>query len=497
MSLALSCALFTDSAIVTAFRPSLRSGVDLKLARDAVFSKRAQGNRILTNNLARDEVVENHQKLLLKARNIEARATNNTVALQDYYPEGADVAYLASIGIGTPAVDNLLQIDTGSGDTWTTYSKIVTSGQTGYDPSQSSTANITQYMFNDTYGTGDAEGQVVGDVYSLGSFNIKSYFGVITQPDTANENSPLAGIIPFGTSQLSSIGVPTPFEYLMSNNLVSESYFSLYLARGRDSNPTSNLVSGSQLCLGCIVSLPSGISTSGSLAYVPVTQLIWWTVAMDGISYNGKVVASTNVGSAVIDSGTSFLYVPTSAAQAFATAIGATLQDGGYMTIPVGSISGSTSIGLSFGGTVYNINPEDLVVQYADKSKTTYILAIMAQDMPDQNGNPSATIGDTFLKNVISVFSYSNNGAPAVGFQQISSSSNSSISVASGSVTGLPGATHTTVATSQHLGGATTTNAFGSSTASSKSGALEAANVSLRKVISAVAAIGLVVTIIA
>ena len=58
------------------------------------------------------------------------------------YPEGADVAYLASIGIGTPAVDNLLQIDSerlitrhfvpdtlaaGSGDTWTTYSKIVTS----------------------------------------------------------------------------------------------------------------------------------------------------------------------------------------------------------------------------------------------------------------------------------------------------------------------------------------------------------------------------------
>jgi hypothetical protein len=51
-------------------------------------------------------------------------------------------------------------------------------------------------------------------------------------------------------------------------------------------------------------------------------------------------------------------------------------------------------------------------------------------------------LGDSFLKNVLTVYSYSTNGKPAVGLQQLSSSSNLSsvaTTAAGGSTTRVPG----------------------------------------------------------
>lgn len=52
----------------------------------------------------------------------------------------------------------------------------------------------------------------------------------------------------------------------------------------------------------------------------------------------------------------------------------------------------------------------------AQGSTTQCVLGILGVDQLDSNNVNVAIIGDLFLKSVYSVFSYSYNGAPAVGF---------------------------------------------------------------------------------
>lgn len=44
---------------------------------------------------------------------------------------------------------------------------------------------------------------------------------------------------------------------------------------------------------------------------------------------------------------------------------------------------------------------------------------VYASDTQDPNGALISIMGDVFIKNALTVFSYSQNGAPAVGFQQL------------------------------------------------------------------------------
>lgn len=66
-------------------------------------------------------------------------------------------------------------------------------------------------------------------------------------------------------SLLSNQSVPTFFERLILNGTISNPYFGVYLARGRDSTNQPGYISGSNLCLGCMATPVSGVSTSGSL----------------------------------------------------------------------------------------------------------------------------------------------------------------------------------------------------------------------------------------
>lgn len=81
-------------------------------------------------------------------------------------------------------------------------------------------------------------------------------------------------------------------------------------------------------------------------------------------------------------------------------------------------------------------------------------------------------LGDVFIKNVLTVFSYSTNGVPAVGFQQLTASSNGA--GATGTVqsgTGLPPGVPTGSRTGSYsFGGTGTASATSRSAAQSKIG---------------------------
>ena len=57
------------------------------------------------------------------------------------------------------------------------------------------------------------------------------------------------------------------FENLIVAKAIPEPYFSVFLTRGRDIQPgTRGIVDGSELCLGCLATVPQGLgATSGDM----------------------------------------------------------------------------------------------------------------------------------------------------------------------------------------------------------------------------------------
>lgn len=66
------------------------------------------------------------------------------------------------------------------------------------------------------------------------------------------------------------MGIPTFFENLMMEDMIENPFFSLYLARQADylsadeeSSEGSGVIMGSQTCMGCLGTLPDGVTTTG------------------------------------------------------------------------------------------------------------------------------------------------------------------------------------------------------------------------------------------
>lgn len=130
----------------------------------------------------------------------------------------------------------------------------------------------------------------------------------------------------------------------------------------------------------------------------------------------------------MLDSGTSYLYVPASVASAIYQPLnGQPLGDNsGFYAVPADTTLSSFTI--TFAGTAFNVNVEDLVLGFVDDTKQTVALTIIASDDTDPTGEPLAIVGDLFMKNVVTIFNYNQNGAPAVGFIPVTTSTTSGAS---------------------------------------------------------------------
>lgn len=263
------------------------------------------------------------------------------------------------------------------------------------------------------YGTGNTAGTLARDVVTVAGLSVTNQvFAEANETSSIFDSSGSDGIMGMGFRTIASSDSPTWFENLVDSKALASNVFSVYLQRAYDlTSQSSGTIGGGEMLVG-------GIDSSkynGSITYTPVTVQGYWEVQSDGLAVNGQIVSGTS-SLAAIDTGTSLWYVPTSVATAFYGALnGQSYGSAGYWSIPCDTPT--FTLAASFNNQQFEVDLGDMLLGYADQSRTQCVFGIVAQDAQDPNNNDIAIIGDAFLKNVYSIYDYGN---LRVGFATLS-----------------------------------------------------------------------------
>ncbi|KAG8717153.1 Type I transmembrane sorting receptor [Ceratobasidium sp. 394] len=314
--------------------------------------------------------------------------------------EDEDSFWAGTISIGTPAQSFLIDFDTGSADLWVPSSSCTSSGCSThhkYNSSKSSTASKKHgRLFSILYKDGSAAfGPVYRDTVAVGGLNVTGqYFSPVISVSSSFSSDKSDGVMGLAFSSISRIHAPTFLENLYSQGKISNSTFGFRLAS-----------SGSELYLG-------GADTAkytGNITYASLTSKTYWLTS--GSAGAGNTTAYT--GPMVIDSGTTIILGSTESVSAFWSKLGgkachpSVCGKKGFYTFPCSSIP---QVFFTFGGRKFPVSTNDINLGATNKSGKTCIGAIMGSSgLPDN----AWIVGDTFMKNVYTIFDEANS---RVGF---------------------------------------------------------------------------------
>jgi cathepsin D len=279
------------------------------------------------------------------------------------------------------------------------------------------------------YGSGSASGIIVQDTVTMGPFTVsQQIFVAVTDVSSGLIEGELAGIMGLAFQGIASSTALPFWQALISNNQLTNPEFSFFITRFDNVASAQAEEPGGVLTLG-------GTNTTlyqGDIDFrsftSPINQGSFWLQTVTGVIVNGKSVSLPSGDSAIaaIDTGTTLIGGPTAAVDAIWGAVsGSQALTGnltGYFAFPC---STKLSIAISFGGPSWPISLDDLNLGTISNGQCLGAIFDITQgsNVTPGQGNPSWIIGDTFLKNVYSVFRAN---PPAVGFAQLSNAAGGS-----------------------------------------------------------------------
>merc|ERR1711907_348805 len=203
--------------------------------------------------------------------------------------------------------------------------------------------------FKVQYGSGPAEGIFNQDTVTVGDIDVKSQtFAEISTVSFGPLNIAFAigkfdGLLGLGFKSISQYQIPTPFEQMISQKLISEPVFAFYLPD--DASAKGELVLG-------------GVDKShytGELVTVPLTSESYWEVSLDGMKFGDSSIVTSSM-KAIIDSGTSLLAGPKDAVSKLATAAGATSLMGKEYVVDCSKVSTLPDLANTLGGKPFSLS---------------------------------------------------------------------------------------------------------------------------------------------
>ncbi|XP_036328639.1 lysosomal aspartic protease-like [Rhagoletis pomonella] len=349
---------------------------------------------------------------------LRSKYNSSFVVTAEQLSNYVDDQYYGSITIGTPPQSFQVLFDTGSSNLWVPGAPCASTDQAcqdhnTYNSNISSTYQPNGQSFAIQYGTGNLTGYLVADTVSISDLAITGQtFAVATsEPGNTFVDSEFDGILGMGYQTIAVDNVVPPFYNLYSQGLIDSPVFAFYLTR----NGTS--LQGGELTLG-------GIDTnhySGELTYVPVTIEGYWQFNMDSVSIDGTNACLDC--SAIADTGTSLLAVPSSLLENIQNAIGAVYSEGEYL-VECAALSSLPIISFTIGGTTFNLTSSQYIIETEDENGD--IVCMSAFEDADTN---FWILGDVFIGQYYTVFDMGNN---RVGFATAALNGTAALNVSGG-----------------------------------------------------------------
>ncbi|KAI0706790.1 protease [Cerioporus squamosus] len=315
--------------------------------------------------------------------------------------EANDEYWAGPIAIGSNKQSFLIDFDTGSSDLWVPSVNCTSStcnGKHKYDAAPSTTSVRKSGTFQISYGDGSSvSGPVYTDTVTVAGVTARGqYFSPVTTLSSSFAGEAMDGILGMAYPALSQFRQNPFFNSAKAQNSVKTGVFAFKLAK-----------TGSELYLG---GTNSQLYT-GSIEYHSVTGSGFWQIGSAKVLVGSKTVVSSI--QTVIDSGTTLIYGPPSQVQTFYKSIpGSQVYDAknGFYSFPCNAVP--SNVAFSWGGKSWTISAANM--NLGRVSATQCAGAIVGQDLG--LGNNVWLVGDSFMKNVYSVFSFDKN---AVGFASL------------------------------------------------------------------------------
>jgi Eukaryotic aspartyl protease len=341
----------------------------------------------------------------------------------------------AQFMLGTPPVLFSAQVDSGSSDlavASTLCGKRCGQVATLYSASSSSSSSMAKcsdyecdrcHKNECKYSIGYADGSGYSAVAFVDRFSFdassssslravnQTFGGIVSEVNDGEPFEPAGvdGIMGVGFRQLSEIGAPTPVDELVASGQISNR-FAMCLTRD-----------GGTMSLGGV----AGMSHAEPLRYTPITEQLYYSVFVDDLRMHNRSLGvgkhQLNADTSIVDSGSTLVYVPTAAFDAFVDVLraqcagshklhgicdvraGKSLFDGYCFSYTQAQIAQFPPLEIVFrGGGSATIAPNYYLVDgFCDK--LGYLsLGIEGSD------EKAVLLGDVFMKNVVSLFDRAN-----------------------------------------------------------------------------------------
>lgn len=326
--------------------------------------------------------------------------------------------YSMDILLGTPGQNISVLVDTGSSDLWVmspdnSYCSsgladgVSCSQDMEFDSSKSSTFSSNQTGFEIQYGDGSfAEGNYAQDVLVIGDVNISNAnFALANETNSTNV---VFGIgLPGSEATVDTVDLSGEYSPTYSNipmQMKEQGYidvisYSLWL--NRYSQSTGSLLFGGvdhSKYNGSLLTVP--IISSYSQVKTPYRL----QVRLDGIDYyDSKGDSSSILGSslsALLDSGTTAMMLPSQLVESIMDAIGAQLDSSQQVYIADCDSSGSFTF--DFSGALIEVRVEDLLINIGSVGSQNYCYVAIYPSVD------STILGDSFLRSAYVVFDLEN-----------------------------------------------------------------------------------------
>ncbi|KAJ7879486.1 aspartic peptidase A1 [Mycena olivaceomarginata] len=318
----------------------------------------------------------------------------------NFVNQKGDSSYFGTVDIGTPPQSFNVILDTGSSDLWVADSDCVNCDRgTPLFKSASSTSFVQRQnqVTPISYGSGNVAGFISTESVAMGNFSVAN------QGFLAVDAISATGATPFWQALISSKQLAAP-----------EMAFQLTRFRGtnfQDEEPGGSFTLGgtnSSLFQGDIEFLPM-LTTAG--------QATFWLLGVSEVTVQGTPlkIATGNDALAAIDTGTTLIGGPTTDVENLWAQIKGSAKIPsmpGFFQFPCTT---TLNISMAFGGKLWPIAPQDMNLGSNGGS--------MGAVLRLTGGNPTWVVGDTFLKNVYSVY---RSDPASIGFAQLSDLAGSS-----------------------------------------------------------------------